>query len=257
MATNETDTDAANDARSRYYWIIAILAAVLVGMVATILWRHHSQHNNTPAAVSTASASTTGSALPSPAPASTQPGYGSNSAPAQQWSDKGCNGHDSSANSTAPQLSTGITWTPFLTAAIPSSATLGPTKVSGDMRHCFAHSPAGAVMAATVYGMEMFQSDGAAVIKDRWTPGPGRDKALSDAASSEGGPGNMAGYGFAGCNPDRCNVQVSAVAGGQYSSGVVPMIWQNGDWYVDGSVATPDGTVVTTLPAGLTQWGPA
>ncbi|MDA8437528.1 MAG: hypothetical protein M0Z51_01550 [Propionibacterium sp.] len=250
-------TDTHNEPRGgveRWWWASAVVVvAVAVGLV-WVLTHRHGQADATPPAPTSTAPNAGGSPIPSGS-AST-PTAVVTSTPAGTWADLGCNGHSSSSRDVGPQL-TGTAWTPFLTSALPSTQLLGPTRITGPLRQCYAHSPAGAVMAAANIGLAEYAPGGRSVILTQWTAGPGRDKALSDLAQSSGQPANIAGFAFAGCTPMRCNVQLAVTQGGQYASSVVPMIWRNGDWSVDGSQTSPDGGLSSTLPAGFTQWGPA
>lgn len=241
---------------SKLWWVAAAFVAAVVLMLAAVLWKSHTNHDDTDTSQATPTEAAS-SAAALPAPQQSASGGTEQSVAAQPaWTDKGCNGHTSSPQGTGPQLST-VTWTPYLTAALPSSPTLGPAKTTGDDRSCYAHSPAGAVMAAVNLSLLENATDGQQIIAKHWTAGAGRDQAQSDMASSSHQPGNITGYNFAGCTATRCNVGLAATQGGQYIAIVVPMLWQNGDWYVDGSVVPADSAVTTTMPSGFTQWGPA
>lgn len=233
----------------------ALVAALLVGLVYVLI--QGGRNNDSATSAPTATPPTSAGNAPTLTAPSTSaaPMTAAPSTPnVTSWNDRGCNAQVSASGDPLGQLAA-TAWTPFLTSAVPSSPTLGPTKVSGSIRQCYAHSPAGAIVAAANLSIMMNADDGQKVIETQWTPGPGRTKVAQDMAVSSHQPAAIAGYTLTGCSPSRCNVQLAATQGGQYITVLVAMVWQDGDWLVDGSVVPAESAVTTSFPAGFTQWG--
>jgi len=257
MTQNRTRRSGASARQSRGLWVAAVLLAVVVVIAAVWVLRRGttgSTENGPPAPGAAATASSP-PRLPS-ATSSTPTSAPSSSNTVGAWPDAGCNG--SAAAPAAPQsVMTDVQWKPFLAAAIPVSATLGPTKVDGPLRTCFQHSPAGALLAAV--NIELATAtpgQGSRVVNAQFTPGPGRDKALSDVAKSTGSVANIAAFRLVGCTAEACNVEVIFFGGGRYVDGLLPVVWKNGDWYRDGSHTVGEPGLVAGIPPGFTAWAP-
>lgn len=267
MSENSSNGGAGSGGLGGWWWASAAVVVAVVASLVFILLRPHTTSTGPAGAVPTQS--TTGSTISSSSPASSAPdatapppaGATSTGSPVEAaWSDTGCNGTSGPVKAPASVM-TDVTWKPFLTAAIPSSPTLGPKRAGAGspLRQCFQHSPAGALMAATNIAFTEFPpSTGATVIEKQYVAGPGQAKALSDLRSrtAASAPGQIVGYQLAGCTASACNVNLAVFGGGMYATAVVPMVWRGGDWLVDGSQTIPDGGIVAGLPAGFSGWGP-
>ncbi|GEM_PF-3201863 len=249
MTTQETPGRSGPGAS--WYAAAGVVVLVVAGLVYVLT------RGGTPSAAPTPTGSTTtatasSSGHSSSPPPSTQP----TSQSPVGWPDSGCNGTTGSAGSPVAALAA-ATWQPFLAAAIPASSELGPKRLSDPLRECFQHSPAGAVMAAANITLAAFTpGTGQRVIESQFVSGPGRDKALSDLASSSGNPANLAAFRLTGCTPEACNVDLIVFGQGLYAENIVPMVWTSGDWKIDGSRLIPEGGIVQGIPAGFTAWGP-
>lgn len=151
-----------------------------------------------------------------------------------------------------------VTWTPFLTVAVPISPTLGPKRIVAPLRKCFQHSPSGALIAAVniLYAASSDPSDYKKVLTAQMTPGSGRDKMLSSFAGNGGDPGNLAAFRIDGCTPSVCNVELVGFGHGVYITQTIPMVWTTGDWNINGSRPMADAGLVQGIPAGFAAWGP-
>lgn len=252
MSENSSDTRRKVDAP----WIAA--AAVVVLVAAGLVWILMRHNDSTPASPAPSGSATVTSSVASgsvPRPSAAVTSSATTAATASAWPDSGCNG--SAAPPVAPQSAmTDLRWEPFLSSAIPMSPTIGPAKTSGALRQCFQHSPAGALVAAANIALGQFvPGTGRTVVETQFVAGPGRDKALKDLATSSGQPGQIVAFKLNGCTAAACNVDLVFFGRGAYGSAVVPMVWTNGDWYVDGSQRIPDGGLVQGIPAGFTAWG--
>lgn len=65
----------------------------------------------------------------------------------------------------------------------------------------------------------------------------------------------VSAYDIASCAPTRCNVDLVLSQDGIQARYHVSMVWQSGDWLVDGAV-DPGGARVPAPPAGFTNWAP-
>ncbi len=258
MSQNRTRRSGASAPHARGLWLTAALLAVVVVIAAVWVLRRGATGDaaeNGPPAPGAAATASSATRLPS-ATASAPTSAASSSNVAGAWPDTGCNG--STAAPVAPQsVMTDVQWKPFLAAAIPVSATLGPTRIDGPLRTCFQHSPAGALLAAVNIELSTATpGQGSRVVNAQFTPGPGRDKALADVAKSTGSVANIAAFRLVGCTAEACNVEVIFFGGGRYVDGLLPVVWKNGDWYRDGAHTVGEPGLVAGIPAGFTAWAP-
>lgn len=244
-------SDSGSDGGLGTWWWAAMTLVVLV--VLGLVWVLFAGRDSESAAPTGSTA--TPSAGVGSTPAQT-PAASSKSEPATaQWPDAGCHGTPASPVPPAEAL-TDLTWEPVLTSALPSSNTVGPARVDGPVRTCYQHSPAGALMAAVNINVALFVPEqGEKVIEAQVTTGPGKDDRLAALARSDGQPGNIVGYRIGACVPARCNVEVVTSGQGVYGAGLVPMVWSEGDWKIDGSLPSPSAGLVQGIPQGFTPWG--
>lgn len=249
------DTKAGQKPGAGWYAAAAVVVLVVAGLVY-VLARGRAE---TPSASGTSTTSPTGMATSG----SSSPSESTSSSPsspvtsaAAGWAVGGCKGGTGSSEDPGPTLAA-VTWEPFRSASVPVSTEVGPGTVEAPLRRCYQHSPAGAVVAAVnIVTAAAVPAEGVAVVKAQWTPGPGQDKALSDAASATGSMANVAAYRLTGCTPERCNVELVFFGGGIYINGMVPMTWSGSDWLVDGAVHVGEPGPAQGIPPGFTAWGP-
>lgn len=256
----------AQDSRDRqglgvgWYASAALVVAVIAALVWILLTRNNPDSTAT-APITTSSTSSSTSSMPSSTPstvasASVPSTTGATPSEPVGWPDTGCNGTTGSTGSPLEPLVRQVKWEPFLSAAIPVSAELGPKVVKSPLRQCFQHSPAGAVMAAVNISYALFTPGGARYVIDKQViAGPGRDELLAAAKSASATPAPIVGYRLAGCGPAACNVQIAFFGQGMYGISLVPLVWHEGDWYMDGSRKFPESGPAAALPAGFTPWG--
>lgn len=227
-------------------WKVAagILALVVVGLLGYLLLGNQGEpvaDTRTPAPNG---ASAPADAAPADPPTTTSS--------ASSWGDRGCNGTGVSGTATAAISQ--ATWQPFLSAAIPSSPTLGPGQTDKGLRRCFQHSPGGAVMAAANLALTPLSPNGRDVIENQWTAGPGRDEMREALSSWSGTTGEIVAYRISACDPTACNVSLIVFGSGTYASSQMPLVWQNGDWMMNGAERMPEPGTVPSIPAGYTAW---
>jgi len=156
-------------------------------------------------------------------------------------------------------------WADYHGVLIPTSATAGPARVTGDVASGFAHSPTGALLAATQLPVRrILAADWATVLTRSVVPGPGvavwrstRSQLGTEITPPAGGWTQTAGYRFLAYNPDQAVVQfLNSASTGDFTVTVTTVAWTGGDWKLvlqpDGD-DTPDTTPVTS-PAGFTIW---
>lgn len=228
---------------------VAVLGLLVVGLVVSMFLGRGDKTDEHPPAASAPSVTNSPSftMAASPNPSSSAP------EPDGSWSDAGCNGTPGGPATPTTTLAQ-ATWTPFLSAAIPSSPTLGPAKTDGPLRRCYQHSPAGAVMAAANLMLAPLGPNGQKVVEEQWTEGPGRSDMLSAVSSWSGTTGEFVAYRLSACTPQACNVSLAAFGSGQYATSQIPLVWRNGDWMVNGGQRMPEPGIVPNIPEGYTAW---
>jgi hypothetical protein len=132
-------------------------------------------------------------------------------------------------------------------------AVFGPERSSGPWNTCFAHDPAGALLAA----MNLW-AEGTAVpageLFQRLAVGAPKNLG-SNAQLDSDGPVQFAGYGYDSYTPSRAQVQVVFQGPeGKLLAVVTSMVWREGDWrYAFPLGGTPAMQVVTDL-SGYVAW---
>lgn len=125
------------------------------------------------------------------------------------------------------------TWTLVGTTAAPKSDA-GPGLVESDgYRHCFAHTPEGALLAgANFLAMSSKPDLAQRVAKGSVAPGPGRDRALETPTSSGGGTRfQTMGFRVLSYNGDRASIDIAfRTSNGAYAAIVWELVWTGGDW---------------------------
>jgi len=156
-------------------------------------------------------------------------------------------------------------WADYHGVLIPTSATAGPGRVSGDVASGFAHSPTGALLAATQLPVRrILAADWATVLTTSVVPGPGvavwrstRSQLGTQITPPAGGWTQTAGYRFLAYDPDQAVIQFLHTAPtGDFTVTVATVAWNGGDWKL---VLQPNGddtptTTSVTSPAGFTIW---
>ncbi len=156
-------------------------------------------------------------------------------------------------------------WADYHGVLIPTSATAGPARVSGDIASGFAHSPTGALLAATQLPVRrILAADWSTVLTTSVVPGPGvavwrstRSQLGTEITTPAGGWTQTAGYRFLAYNPNQAVIQfLNSASTGDFTVTVTTVAWTGGDWKLvlqPNGDDTPDTTPVTS-PAGFTIW---
>lgn len=128
-------------------------------------------------------------------------------------------------------------------AAPTAPTTLGPGRVDGGLRSCFAHSPTGALYAAVnVIAMTASDANRKSFVRRLTVPGEGRDRALQNLGPNSDPSTALQVAGFA-VNDYRNNSAVVDLAfrvdtgnAAGYVHLPLAMRWLDGDW----KLAVPD-----------------
>ena len=133
----------------------------------------------------------------------------------------------------APQA----TWTLVGTTAAPKNAA-GPGLIEDDgYRHCYAHTPEGAVLAsANFVAMGSVRTIQQKVAQSSIVPGPGRDKLLAEPIPSTSGGGvriQVTGFRVLNYTGTTATVDVAMrTSNGALAGQVFDLQWDGGDWKV-------------------------
>jgi hypothetical protein len=127
-------------------------------------------------------------------------------------------------------------WDVSRRVVVPRSNTFGPAKTDPDgFRHCFAHSPTGAVYAA--YNVIAAIADQRKVIptaRKLMVPGPATDALIRDLSDDELSTDSttiqVAGYRVLDADQTRVTVMVAFPVESAYMSATLTLVWYDGDW---------------------------
>lgn len=149
-------------------------------------------------------------------------------------------------------------------AAPTASKTIGPGVTETDgFRSCFAHTPTGALYAASnVAAMGSDETLRKELAQKLTVPGPGRDAAIAsaDSGSSNAIRYQIAGYKILSYDGETAKVDLAVnAASGQLVSFVWSLRWTDGDWkfVVTDAGASPIAPAALTSLGGYTPWSGA
>ncbi|MFE2336677.1 MULTISPECIES: hypothetical protein [Streptomyces] len=179
---------------------------------------------------------------------------------------KGCRTDDSGGDKKS--VPKDVTWHSVGGAQVPVSASAGPTRTSGPMRWCYAHTPVGAALAATVIPTQMSGSDWKTISRQQVVAGRARDMFefrrstvpnIDDTAQGAGtSVGSYVGFTVSSYTSEAAHVSLLIRGVQGFASTTIQLRWSTGDWKVvpddSGSLHTPV-TMVQGKPAGYTLWG--
>jgi hypothetical protein len=127
-------------------------------------------------------------------------------------------------------------WDVSRRVVVPRSRTSGPAKVDADgFRHCFAHSPSGALFAAyNAISAMGDQRKAVATVGKLMLPGPDTDALLrelrQESPSEFTDPTHLAGYRVLDASRDRFTVMLALPVQSEYVSATLTLAWHEGDW---------------------------
>jgi hypothetical protein len=153
---------------------------------------------------------------------------------------------------------------------LPYSGSAGPCKVTATTATGFAHTPAGALLAAAQVSGRISVTTPLEVatdtIEQQVIAGPARDALLSSTRARAGKPlteqdaGQLTAWSMLTYTPDTAVVSLALAnpgLTGQYVTLPITVRWADGDWRV---VAPPGGSwdssaAVTPILDGYVEWG--
>lgn len=127
-------------------------------------------------------------------------------------------------------------WEVSRRVVVPRSATYGPIKTDPDgFRHCFAHSPTGAVYAAyNAIAAIADQHQAIPTVRKLMLPGADTEALIRelghDDPSSGSAPTQLAGYRLLDAGHDRATVMLAIPVESAYMSATLTLVWHDGDW---------------------------
>jgi hypothetical protein len=147
---------------------------------------------------------------------------------------------------------------------VPTSPTAGPARYRGPVWSCYAHTPAGAVMAGYDILAGLASPDWHTIAESEIVPGPGQQAFISSSESQTyqaPPPGDIpqaVGFEVVGYTPQQATIETLADGGENgYQANQLTVGWTGGDWKM---VLTPDGSVgpdpqLVTSTDGFVLWG--
>ncbi|WP_338017753.1 hypothetical protein [Streptomyces adustus] len=180
----------------------------------------------------------------------------------------GCRTDDSAGDALPTSAPKDISWHTLGVARVPVSASSGPTRTTGPLRWCYAHTPVGAALAATVIPSQMSGSGWKTVSRQQVVAGRGRDlfefqrSTVPNIDSVEQSPGlavgTYAGFAVTAYTGRAAQVSLLIRTGQGYAQTTIVLRFSDGDWKVvpdgDGSLHT-SVTTVQGNPSGYVLWG--
>ncbi|MFE5141194.1 hypothetical protein ACFRDV_26570 [Streptomyces fagopyri] len=177
----------------------------------------------------------------------------------------GCRTDDSAGDAIPASVPKDITWYTLDIGRVPVSASAGPTKFQGAVWWCFAHTPMGAVLAATVIPTRMSGSEWRTVTDQQVVAGQGRRlfvfqrTAVPDTDSSDGAPvsSSYAGFRVTSYTGEAATVMLLIKNDQGFARTSVSVRWSGGDWKIqpDGSGGLYSQLAPEQSAVGYTLWG--
>ncbi|MFJ4418805.1 hypothetical protein [Streptomyces sp. NPDC088925] len=172
-------------------------------------------------------------AVPSPSPSSARPSSASPTG--------GC--PDLPESDVIPTSGPAVDWDLEGPVILPSSPSTGPARIDerAGIARCYAHSPAGALVAAAQIGARYIVAPDWKRVMEEQTYGPGRDEMIKargefmrtapPASPVPGELGQIAGYQVVTYSPDTAVFQlVVRFDTGELQESTATVRWEDGDW---------------------------
>ncbi|MFI9311125.1 hypothetical protein [Streptomyces triculaminicus] len=198
-------------------------------------------------------------------PQATGPTRPASSAPASSPADNGNTCGRTDTDQTVPTSTPpNIKWDLVKGDAVPTSPIAGPGRTEGPVARCYAHTPLGALLAASQIGNRLGVSsnkEAIEILKAQAVPGPGVERALKLLQGAELGngktEGHMAGFQFASYTADTAVINmVSRMTNGTFNTATFTMKWLDDDWKIqfqaNGTASSTVSQVEST--AGYVTW---
>lgn len=151
-----------------------------------------------------------------------------------------------------------VAWTLWNGIALPSSPAAGPANVHDGLAEGYAHTPEGALVAATQIMYRVSGAKGRDVVERQVLAGAGRDRMLADMPTASTTPApQLAGFKYTSYTGDRADIElVLKTADAQLGTLVVAMVWDDGDWRLMPTLQGQGATGYRYIPtmAGYVTW---
>lgn len=230
------DTDEKSPYGAGFIAACIVVGAVLIcGIVIIFAGGGRSTHASAAVQQPVDSASSQPTDEPDSAPATPDDGPAQTNSPRSQGRPGSCGlpAGDQSVPAEAPAVDG---WEVSRKVVVPRSSKYGPGTTDSDgFRHCFAHSPTGAVYAAySAIAAIADQSKLVPTVKKLMVPGSATDSLLrqagTDESSSDTSTVQVVGYRVIDAGPDRVTLMLAMPVDSVYMSANLTLVWHQGDW---------------------------
>lgn len=129
-------------------------------------------------------------------------------------------------------------WEVSRRVVVPRSSKFGPGTTDADgFRHCFAHSPTGALYAAySAIAAIADQTVRVPTVKKLMVPGPATDSLIQEVSAEDPAASTATvqpvGYRIVDAAPDRVTVMLAMPVESVYMSVSLTLVWSQDDWRV-------------------------
>jgi hypothetical protein len=127
-------------------------------------------------------------------------------------------------------------WEVSRRVVVPRSSKFGPGTTDADgFRHCFAHSPTGALYAAyNAIAAIADQAEIVPTVKKLMVPGAATDSLIREVSTTDPSASTstvqLVGYRIVDAGPDRVTVMLAMPVESVYMSANLTLVWFQGDW---------------------------
>ncbi|WP_369186664.1 hypothetical protein [Streptomyces sp. R08] len=179
---------------------------------------------------------------------------------------RGCRTDDSAGGTVPTTAPRDISWRTLGVARVPVSASAGPTLIQGPLWWCFAHTPIGAVLAASVIPSQMSGSHWRTVTEEQVVAGQGREmwefqrgtvQDIDGAAAADTSVASYVGFSVTSYTSSAATVRLLLKSDQGYAATTITLRWSGGDWKVlpdgNGALHSPVSSAQSTI--GFTLWG--
>ncbi|MER6286254.1 hypothetical protein [Streptomyces sviceus] len=177
----------------------------------------------------------------------------------------GCRTDDSAGDAIPTSVPKDISWRALDVGRVPVSASAGPTRIQGAVWWCFAHTPMGAALAATVIPTQMSGSQWRTVTDQQVVAGQGRELFVfqrtavpdTDGTNSAPATSSYAGFQVTSYTGTAASVGLLIKSAQGYARTSVEVRWSGGDWKIqpDGSGGLYSQLASEQSAVGYTLWG--
>jgi len=177
----------------------------------------------------------------------------------------GCRTDDSAGDAIPTSVPKDISWRTLGIGRVPVSASAGPTRIQGDVWWCFAHTPMGAALAATVIPSQMSGSQWRTVTDQQVVAGKGREMFVfqrtvvpdTDSSNSAPSTSSYAGFQVTSYTSRAATVELLIKNDQGYAKTSIDVRWSGGDWKIqpDGSGGLYSQLASAQNVVGYTLWG--